>query len=143
MEQKPNQQSESLQEKATETINQLEKGKLEESPVIVKRNILDNLFSPRVKKLFYVCVGLFAISLLTVGAGVFNPLVSFGFVWMFGVGLSLLSVIVLFFRGLIRGFSGKSFTLVGEAIIFFVILLLVGFGTCLINWVGSVYVSLV
>ena len=90
-----------------------------------------------VRILFYVCAGLFVISSLGVlFSQLFRPLSRTMFLWFVAVGLSLLSTVILFLTGMYKGFSGKSFSLVGYSIIFLVVLGLIGFGTCLLNLSG-------
>ena len=87
-----------------------------------------------VKKLFLVCLGLFVLSSL---GAIFSHVVPFFFaiayLWFIAAGISLISVIVLFLIGIIRGFTGDSFKTVGIAIIFLVVLGVAGFGTCALN----------
>lgn len=90
------------------------------------------------KKLFFVCLGLFGVSSL--GALLSHIVAIFAitiYLWYIAVGVSLISVVVLFFAGIIKGFSGKSFELVGAAIIFLVVLGVVGYGTCIVNMTGA------
>jgi hypothetical protein len=90
-----------------------------------------------VKQLFFVCLGLFGVSSL--GALLSHIVPIFGitiYLWYIAVGVSLISVVVLFFAGVIKGFSGKSFEMVGYAVMFLVVLGVVGFGTCMLNMSG-------
>ena len=90
-----------------------------------------------VKKLFYACAGLFVISSLGVLLSHILPFLAFAmYLWYVAVGVSLISVVKLFFTGIYQGFSGKSFNLVGAAVVFLVILGLIGFGTCALNMSG-------
>ncbi len=73
------------------------------------------------KRLLYVGVGLSIVGMLSYQ------------LWFFAAGFGLLVVLGIFFKGIIEGFSGKSFNLVGYAIASLVLLVLVGFGTCVFN----------
>jgi hypothetical protein len=104
------------------------------NPATSNTSSTSGYLSSSILKLLYVCLGLFIMSslgkLFPQGLGLFI------FGWYIAAGLSFLAVLLLFFRGILQGFSGKSFKLVGVSIVSFVVLLLVGYGTCLINIKG-------
>lgn len=92
-----------------------------------------------VRMTFYICAALFVASPLSaifsrIWPGVFADDVgrddTYLYLWFIAVGVSLLSFVILFFAGIYQGIRGKSFSLVGYAIVFLVILSLIGFGTC-------------
>jgi cation transport ATPase len=93
-----------------------------------------------VQKTLYIYIGIFAFSSL--GALLSHVVPFFAFTiyfWYLAFGLSLLSIVVLFFTGIFQGFSGKSFNMVGFSILFLVVLGVVGAGTCFINMAAANY----
>jgi hypothetical protein len=108
------------------------------TPSITIPETKSTYISPRTLKLLYTCIGLFVISSLGLipayfGLKIFADSIYFWYIAMWaGIG----AVAILFVAGVIKGFTGKSFKLVGVSIIFLVILALVGTGTCLVNLMG-------
>jgi uncharacterized membrane protein len=88
------------------------------------------------KKLYSICIGMFVASSLGAILALLLPIFGFMlFFWYVAFWCSLLLVVVLFFMGILQGFSsGKSFKLVGTSLLFFVVLFLVGAGTCAVNF---------
>jgi hypothetical protein len=79
------------------------------------------------------CLGMLGVSSIIV---IFELTIPFSVVvilWYLSAAIGLLLVLILFLKGMYQVFINKSFRLVGVSLLFLVILVLVGVGTCLKN----------
>jgi hypothetical protein len=79
------------------------------------------------------CLGMLGVSSVIV---IFELTIPFSVVvilWYLSAAIGLLLVLILFLKGMYQVFINKSFRLVGVSLLFLVILVLVGVGTCLKN----------
>lgn len=115
----------------------------------------NNSFPPLIKKILIGIISLFLISsvpnvlvsiihkvslfdgysIRTIQRGYpFNVYIMY--VWFLAAAGGMLLILSTLITGFVRGFQGKGYALVGVALLLFVILILVGAGTCMVNLVG-------